>query len=69
MSTRVPDDELLTRQTVARRLRVDQDTVTRWIEHGVLEAVEVPYGKKMRSYRVKGATINKILQGEVNNGR
>ena len=35
-------DELLTVREVARRLRVDDTTVRRWIKSGALEAVTLP---------------------------
>ena len=35
-------EELLTVREVARRLRVDDTTVRRWIKHGTLEAVSLP---------------------------
>ncbi len=47
-------DELLTVREVARRLRVDDTTVRRWIKSGALEAVTLP--------RVKKSTMDKLLK-------
>lgn len=54
-------DDLLTVHEVARRLRVDDTTVRRWIANGVLEAVTLPHVGKRRSYRVKRDTMDTML--------
>ncbi len=54
-------DELLTVREVARRLRVDDTTVRRWIKHGTLEAVSLPHVGKRQAYRVRQSTINSLL--------
>ncbi|HJT54920.1 MAG TPA: helix-turn-helix domain-containing protein, partial [Ktedonobacteraceae bacterium] len=56
-------DELLTVREVARRLRVDDTTVRRWIKNGALEAVTLPHSGKRSAYRVKKSTMDKLLQG------
>ncbi|HTI13020.1 MAG TPA: helix-turn-helix domain-containing protein [Dictyobacter sp.] len=58
-------DELLTVREVARRLRVDDTTVRRWIKHGTLEAVSLPHVGKRQAYRVRRRTIESLL-GQVN---
>jgi len=58
-----PADDLLTIHEVARRLRVDDTTVRRWINNGVLEAVTLPHLGKRRGYRVKQTTLNTLLSG------
>ena len=61
---RMPEqmDELLTVREVARRLRVDDTTVRRWIKNGALEAVTLPHSGKRQAYRVKKSTMDKLLQ-------
>lgn len=54
-------DELLTVREVARRLRVDDTTVRRWIKHGKLEAVSLPHVGKRQAYRVRRSTIENLL--------
>ena len=54
-------DELLTVREVARRLRVDDTTVRRWIKHGTLEAVSPPHVGKRQAYRVRRRTIENLL--------
>lgn len=56
------EEELLTVREVARRLRVDDTTVRRWIKSGALEAVTLPHKGKRQAYRVKSSTMNKLLQ-------
>ena len=55
------NDELLTVREVARRLRVDDTTVRRWIKHGTLEAVSLPHVGKRQAYRVRRSTIDELL--------
>ena len=57
-------DELLTPAEVAKRLRVDNTTVRRWIKSGALEAIELPRVGKRCGYRVKLATLTKLLGGK-----
>lgn len=56
-----PSEDLLTIHEVARRLRVDDTTVRRWINNGVLDAVTLPHLGKRRGYRVKKATLDNLL--------
>ena len=55
-------EELLTVREVARRLRVDDTTVRRWIKNGSLEAITLPHKCKRQAYRVKKSTMDKLLQ-------
>ena len=55
-------DELLTVHEVAKRLRVDDTTVRRWIKSGALEAITLPHRGKRQAYRVKRSTMDKLMQ-------
>jgi excisionase family DNA binding protein len=56
-------DDLLTVSEVARILRVDDTTVRRWVKLGVLEAVVLPHVNTRQAYRIKKATLDKLLEG------
>src|SRR5260370_37022214 len=56
-------EELLTVREVARRLRVDDTTVRRWIKSGALEAITLPHRGKRQAYRIKSTTLNNLLNG------
>lgn len=55
-------EELLTVREVARRLRVDDTTVRRWIKSGALEAITLPHRGRRQAYRVKKSTLDKLLK-------
>jgi len=55
-------EELLTVREVARRLRVDDTTVRRWIKSGALEAITLPHRGKRQAYRVKKSTLDALLK-------
>jgi excisionase family DNA binding protein len=55
-------DELLTVREVARRLRVDDTTVRRWIKTGALEAISLPHKGKRQAYRIKKSTLDILLK-------
>src|SRR5438094_3783330 len=55
-------EELLTVREVARRLRVDDTTVRRWIKSGALEAITLPHKGRRQAYRVKKSTLDKLLK-------
>ena len=57
-------DELLTVREVARRLRVDDTTVRRWIKNGSLEAITLPHKGKRSAYRVKKSTMDRLMRSE-----
>lgn len=54
-------DELLTVREVAKRLRVDDTTVRRWIKSGALEAITLPHRGRRQAYRIKSSTMNTLL--------
>lgn len=54
--------QLLTVKEVAKRLRVDDTTVRRWIKQGALEAVVLPHAKERHAYRIKQETLDKVLR-------
>jgi excisionase family DNA binding protein len=56
-----PGEELLTVREVARRLRVDDTTVRRWIKSGALEAITLPHRGKRQAYRIKKSTLDTLL--------
>ncbi len=56
-----PNEELLTVREVARRLRVDDTTVRRWIKSGALEAITLPHRGKRQAYRIKKSTLDVLL--------
>lgn len=60
---------LWTVREVARRLRVDDTTVRRWIKDGALEAVTLPHNGKRIAYRIKGETMDKMLSEGNEEGR
>jgi len=53
--------DLLTVHEVAKRLRVDDTTVRRWIKNGVLEAIALPHRSKRQAYRVRRGTLDGLL--------
>jgi len=55
-------EELLTVREVARRLRVDDTTVRRWIKSGALEAITLPHRGRRQAYRVKKSTLDALLK-------
>jgi excisionase family DNA binding protein len=61
--TETSTEELLTVREVAKRLRVDDTTVRRWIKHGTLDAVSLPHVGKRQAYRVRRKTIDELLSG------
>ncbi len=55
------DGDLLTVREVAKQLRVDDTTVRRWIKNGVLEAIPLPHRGERQAYRIRKATLDKLL--------
>lgn len=55
-------EELLTVREVARRLRVDDTTVRRWIKSGALEAITLPHRGKRQAYRIKKSTLDTLFK-------
>ena len=58
--SRPDDNDLLTVQEIARRYRVDDTTVRRWIKSGTLEAVTLPGRGKRQVHRVKKSALRKF---------
>ena len=58
-------EELLTVREVARRLRVNDTTVRRWIKNDTLEAIILPHKGKREAYRIKKSTVDKLLNAHV----
>ena len=58
-------DDLLTVREVARRLRVDDTTVRRWIKSGALEAITLPHRGKRQAYRIKKSTLDTLLSSSI----
>ena len=58
-------EELLTVREVARRLRVDDTTVRRWIKSGALEAITLPHRGKRQAYRIKKSTLDNLLNSSI----
>ncbi len=57
------NDDLLTVSEVARHLRVDDTTVRRWIKSGALHAITLPHRGARQAYRVRRATLDKLMEG------
>lgn len=55
------DTELLTVSEVAKRLRVDDTTVRRWIKSGVLDAIPLPHHGVRQAYRIRRSTLEALL--------
>ena len=58
-------EELLTVREVARRLRVDDTTVRRWIKSGALQAITLPHRGKRQAYRIKKSTLDVLLKSSL----
>lgn len=56
-----PIEELLTAREVAQRLRVNEATVRRWAQTGVLEGIKLPHGGPREIYRFRKSVIDSIL--------
>jgi excisionase family DNA binding protein len=54
--------KLLTVHEVANRLRVDDTTVRRWSNTGIIAHVTLPHKGKRRAYRYSEQAINDALQ-------
>ncbi len=56
------ENDLLTINEVAQLFRVDATTVRRWVKNGLLEAVPLPHRGKRQSYRIRQATLDRMLK-------
>lgn len=61
MKNQKHNNDLLTVSEVAEMLRVDDTTVRRWIKQGALEAITLPHVNQRQAYRVRRATLDKVL--------
>jgi excisionase family DNA binding protein len=59
------ENDLLTVHEVAKKVRVDDTTVRRWIKNGALDAVGLPHVGKRCAYRVKRSVIEALLNAPV----
>jgi excisionase family DNA binding protein len=58
----MPDEtELLTVREVAKRLRLDDTTIRRWIKQGLVDAIALPHRNKRQAYRIRKATLDALL--------
>jgi len=55
-------ENLLTIREVAKRLRVDDTTVRRWITGGILDAVTLPHLNKRKGYRIKESVLDRLIE-------
>ena len=55
------EERLWTVSEVAKRLRLDETTVRRYIADGAMEAVILPHKGKRKAYRIKQSTLDTIL--------
>lgn len=56
------ESELLTVREVAKKLRVDDTTVRRWIKTGILEAITLPHKGARQAYRIRRSTLNSLME-------
>ncbi len=54
--------KLWTVREAARRLRVDDTTVRRWIKGGSLSAITLPHRGKRNAYRIKDEVMAEMLK-------
>lgn len=63
----IEEDGLLTVREVAKRLKVDDTTVRRWVKNKALSAVSLPHVGKRQAYRIKRSVLDSVLNGEMAN--
>lgn len=56
------ESDLLTVREVAKRLRVDDTTVRRWIKTGILEAITLPHRGARQAYRIRRSTLDTLME-------
>ncbi len=56
------EERLWTVGEVAKKLRVDETTVRRWLTSGVLEGISLPHKGKRQTYRIRQSAIDRIMQ-------
>ena len=55
------DDELLTVAEVAKRLKLHQETIRRWIREGKMPAISL--GRTQAGYRIRASELRLFLSG------
>ena len=55
------DDELLTVAEVAKRLKLHQETIRRWIREGKMPAISL--GRTQAGYRIRASDLRLFLSG------
>jgi len=58
----LPGEKLLTVKETAKKLRVDDTTVRRWIANGILDAITLPHKGKRQAYRIRERTIRELIE-------
>lgn len=58
-------NELLTINEVAEKLRVDPTTVRRWVKAGTMKAISLPHRGLRQAYRVHKHTLDAVLSSSV----
>jgi excisionase family DNA binding protein len=61
VQTEDEQSDLLTVHEVARRLRVDDTTVRRWIKTGAMEAITLPHRNQRQAYRIRKSTLDALF--------
>lgn len=61
MTTTMKPEQLLTVSEVAKKLRVGDCAVRRWINQGTLEAVILPNNGHRRGYRIKTSVLDTLI--------
>lgn len=51
----------MTVHEVAKRLRVDDTTVRRWITNNILPAITLPHSGKRQGYRIRQSDLDTVL--------
>jgi excisionase family DNA binding protein len=59
------EEKLLKVPEVARRLRVGEETVRRWIAEGLIEVIILPRNGSKRQYRIRQSALDRLMsQGQ-----
>ena len=59
------DNEFMTMQEVARKLRMDQATVQRWAHSGIIDVIKIPSVGRNRRYRMRRAAFEALLNNTI----
>lgn len=58
----MPEEQLLKVPEVAKRLRVRQETVRRWISEGTIHGTMI--GGRRSGYRIPASEVERLLRGD-----